>query len=341
MGGNDKILLAHGGGGRLTQQLIDEYIVPAFSNASLNDLGDAASLDLSSNKICFTTDSYVVKPLFFAGADIGKLAVCGTVNDLAVSGAKPFAISMGLIIEEGLELAAFKTIIESAATAARAAGVFIAAGDTKVVEHGSADKLFINTSGIGTRIPGLDVGFSRIAQGDVILINGSIGDHGMAILAGREGLRFESNIQSDCAPLNGIIQTLYEDDCLRPAIKFMRDATRGGVAAVLNEIARSADVVGEIEETKLPINPAVLAAAEMLGFDLLNVANEGKFIAIVQKEFAQKALEIMRSHPLGKDAAIIGQVGPQGDETIVELATAIGGRRIIQMPYGRELPRIC
>ena len=341
MSSNDKILLAHGGGGRLTEQLIREHILPYFSNASVDELGDSARLDMGGSRICFTTDSYVVKPLFFNGGNIGKLAVCGTVNDLAVAGSKPVAISMGLIIEEGLEIETFRTIIRSASEAAKEAGVIIAAGDTKVVEHGSADKLFINTSGVGLCVDGAVLGFGRIKEGDSIIINGTIGDHGMAILAGREALRFESRIQSDCAPLNGIISELYKSPVVLARLKFMRDATRGGLAAVLNEIAKAANISLVIVEKELPIRNDVRAAADMLGFDLLNVANEGKFVAVVDKDVADEAVAIMRKHPLGKDAAIIGQVGQRDDDAIVEMATSIGGSRIVQMPYGRELPRIC
>ncbi len=335
---NRTILLAHGGGGRLMEDLIRRVIVPRLGPTDAT-LTDAAAVDLPGGRICFTTDSFVVRPLFFPGGDIGKLAVCGTLNDLAVSGARPAALSLGLIIEEGFAMTDLERIVQSAADAAREAGVRIVTGDTKVVEKGAADGLFINTAGIGVPIAGAQVGFERIEPGDRILINGTLGDHGMTIMAGREEIGLRSSMQSDCACLSGLIEDLLE--ALGGKIKFMRDPTRGGAAATLNEIASAADVVVEIEETALPVELAVRGAAEMLGLDLLNVANEGKVIVVVSAEAADEALAICRRHPLGKKAAMIGQIVKPDPSPIVELLTRIGGRRVVQMPYGRELPRIC
>ncbi|MGB8226130.1 MAG: hydrogenase expression/formation protein HypE [Sedimentisphaerales bacterium] len=335
---NDKILLAHGGGGRLTNELIRSVIISALGNYTLCKLTDSAELKIGQTDICFTTDSFVVKPLFFNGGDIGKLAVCGTINDLAVGGSKPLVLSLSLIIEEGLEIEVLRKILHSAAKAAKQENVEIICGDTKVVEAGAADKIFINTSGIGLKLPKADIGFERIAAGDKIIITGTIGDHGMTIISHREGTKFESDLKSDCAPVSEIcgkvIETLGDD------IKFMRDPTRGGLAATLNEIVNQTNLGIEIEESQIPVNPTVQAAADMLGFDILNIANEGKVVIVVSAQKAQKCLKICQSCQIGKDAAIIGQV-VRSSEPIVELVTTIKGRRVVQMPYGRELPRIC
>jgi hydrogenase expression/formation protein HypE len=332
----ERILMAHGGGGRLMGSLIAEKILPRFANETLGQLADAAAVEVGGANVLFTTDSFVVKPLFFNGGDIGKLAVCGTVNDLAVAGARPVALSLALIIEEGFEIALLEKILDSAAEAARDAGVQIVAGDTKVVERGAADGIFINTAGIGARIA--DLSMRHIRSGDAIIINGDIGDHGMAIISQRKGLEFESPIQSDCAALSALTCAVLE---AVDGVRFMRDATRGGVAAVLNEIAVGAWHDIELVEAQLPVNHAVRAAADMLGFDLLDIANEGKVIMVVAAESAEAALEVCRNHELGRNAAIMGRVLDAAEDAIVELATAIGGRRVVQMPYGRELPRIC
>jgi hydrogenase expression/formation protein HypE len=334
----ERILLAHGGGGQLTNQLIRRTILPQFDNPALSELGDSARLDLPSTSICFTTDSYVVKPLFFNGGDIGKLAVCGTINDLAVSGTRPLALTLSLIIEEGLELSVLERVLRSAGDTARQNGVPIVTGDTKTVERGSADSLFINTAGIGIRLPNADVGMNKIAVGDKILISGTIGDHGMTILSQRKGIAFESQLQSDCAALAPLTCMLFESI---PGIKFMRDPTRGGLAATLNEIVEGSRLGIEIVEADIPVRPNVRAAADMLGFDVLGIANEGKFIAVVSPGAADECLSICRGHELGKDAAIIGEVVPPRGVPLIELRTRIGGRRMVQMPYGRELPRIC
>jgi hydrogenase expression/formation protein HypE len=334
----DKILLAHGGGGQLTDQLIRTHILPKFKNVALSKLGDSAKLDLTSTSICFTTDSYVVKPLFFNDGDIGKLAVCGTVNDLAVAGAKPIALALSLIIEEGFELDLLDRILDSIQIAAHENNVVIVTGDTKTVEAGSADKIFINTTGIGVRFPEADLGFDRIKVGDKVIINGTIGDHGMTIISQREDIKFQSQLKSDCAGLADLTCQLLENVS---GVKFMRDPTRGGLAATLNEIVRQSGLSIEIREKDIPINPAVQAAADMLGFDVLNIANEGKFVAVVSPDAVSECLSICRNHPLGKNTSLIGKIVKTQDVPLVELVTKIGGKRIVQMPYGRELPRIC
>jgi len=335
---DDRILLAHGGGGQLSDELIRYYILPRFRNDTLAELADSAKLNLASRSICFTTDSYVVKPLFFNGGDIGKLAVCGTINDLAVAGSAPVALSLSLIIEEGFEFELLEKILASISEAARQNDVNIVTGDIKTVEAGAADKIFINTSGIGTRLTGVDLGFNRISVGDKIIINGTIGDHGMTIISQREGIKFQSKLKSDCASIAELTQQLLENS---EGLKFMRDPTRGGLAATLNEICRGSGLSIEINEADIPINPTVQAAADMLGFDVLNIANEGKFVAIVSAGSANDCLNICRKNKLGKEASIIGKVVETRDTPMVEMTTKIGGKRIVQMPYGRELPRIC
>jgi len=335
---HDRILLAHGGGGQLSDDLIRRHILPKLKNDTLAELADSAKLNLPSDRICFTTDSYVVKPLFFNGGDIGKLAVCGTVNDLAVAGSRPLALSLSLIIEEGLEFELLEKILTSIGQAASQNKVNVVTGDTKTVEAGAADKIFINTAGIGVRLPGVELGCDRIAPGDKIIINGTIGDHGMTIISQREGIKFESQLRSDCAGLADLTCRLLEKT---DGIKFMRDPTRGGLAATLNEVSRASGLSIEIREADIPVNPTVQAAADMLGFDVLEIANEGKFAVIVSPESADDCLNICRNHPLGAHAAIIGQIVQTRDIPTVELITKIGGKRIVQMPYGRELPRIC
>jgi len=335
---NDRILLAHGGGGQLTDDLIRHHILPSLNNETLSELGDSAKLNVASTSLCFTTDSYVVKPLFFNGGDIGKLAVCGTVNDLAVAGSRPVALSLSLIIEDGFEFKLLDRILASIGETARQNNVNIVTGDTKTVEAGAADRIFINTAGIGIKLAGADMGYDKIAVGDKIIINGTIGDHGMTIISQREDIKFQSQMQSDCAALAGLTCELLENTS---GIKFMRDPTRGGLAASLNEISRSSGLSIEIREVDIPIKPVVQAAADMLGFDVLTIANEGKFIAIVSPESVDDCLRICKNHPLGKEAKVIGEVCRSSDVPLVEMITQIGGKRIVQMPYGRELPRIC
>ena len=335
---HDRILLAHGGGGQLTDDLIRKHILPNLENDTLAELGDSAALDLDSGSVCFTTDGYVVKPLFFNGGDIGKLAVCGTVNDLAVAGAKPIALTLSLIIEDGFELWLLDKILASIGKTARQSNVNIVTGDTKTVEAGAADKIFINTAGIGQRLAGVELGMDKISAGDKIIVNGTLGDHGMTIISQREDIKFQSQLASDCAPLAGLIGELLAGTT---GVKFMRDPTRGGLASTLNEIAQSTNLSVEIRENDIPVKPAVQAAADMLGFDVLAIANEGKFVAIVSPESADDCLNACRNHKLGKDAEIIGEIVEKRDVPVVELKTRIGGKRIVQMPYGRELPRIC
>ena len=336
---NEKIMLAHGGGGRKSAEFVNKYIVSRFANETLETMADSAKLKIGDENIFFTTDSYVVKPLFFNGGDIGTLAICGTVNDLAVCGGEPVGLSLALIIEEGLDVATLEKILDSAAAVAKEANVKILCGDTKTVDAGAVDKIFINTAGVGKKMDGADLSFRRIVPGDKIIVSGTIGDHGMTIMSQREGIKFESDLKSDCACVLPICKAVIET--CGGAVKFMRDPTRGGVSATLNEIATSAGVDIMIEQKAVPVNSTTAAAAEMLGFDILEIANEGKVVIVVSDEKAEQCLEACRKTVVGKDAAIIGQVGEKNDEPIVELATEIGGSRVVQMPYGRELPRIC
>ncbi len=335
---NEKILLAHGGGGQLSEELLRKHIFPKIQNKTLSKLGDSAEINLSSNSICFTTDSYVVKPLFFNGGDIGKLAACGTINDLSVAGSRPIALSLALIIEDGFEISLLEKILDSIGQITRENNVDIVTGDTKTVERGAADKIFINTAGIGIKITNADLGIDRISAGDKIIINGTIGNHGMTIISQREGIKFESQLKSDCAALSDLTCKLLENTT---GIKFMRDPTRGGLAATLNEITKSSGLSIIIKENDIPVNKTVQAAADMLGFDVLAIANEGKFVTVVSPDSADEVLSICRKHPLGKESTIIGEVVTSSNTPIVELITKIGGKRIVQMPYGRELPRIC
>jgi hydrogenase expression/formation protein HypE len=330
-----KILLAHGGGGQLTDELIRRYFLPRFKNDVLAELTDSAKLNLDSGSICFTTDSYVVKPLFFNGGDIGKLAVCGTINDLAVAGSKPVALVLSLIIEEGFELDLLEKILDSIGKTAKANNVSIVGGDTKTVETGAADGIFINTAGVGVRFA--ESAFDKIRAGDKIILSGTIGDHGMTILSQREGIKFQSLLKSDCAALAELTSRLFN----AKGVKFMRDPTRGGLAATLNEITKSTRLSIEINQADIPISPAVQAAADMLGLDVLNIANEGKFVAVISAKSTDKCLRICKGSKLGKKASVIGTVTETSDVPIVEMITRIGGRRIVPMPYGRELPRIC
>jgi len=336
---SDKILLAHGGGGQLSEDLIRKVLLPRLGGHGDQALLDAAPFKVGPRWLCMTTDSYVVNPLFFPGGDIGKLAVCGTINDLAVSGAQPFALSLALILEEGFPIAALEGVIDSIGRTAEANGVRIITGDTKTVEAGSADGLFINTTGIGLRRLGIELGFERIAPGDRVLISGTIGDHGRWILSQRQDIGFQTPLQSDCAALWGLIEGWL--DAAGPGIRFMRDPTRGGLAATLNEVVRATGKSIEILEPQIPVNPAVRGAAEMLGLDVMNVANEGKVVAVVAPEVAGRCLEIAKGHALGQQASIIGRVTAADQVPVVEMVTRVGGRRIVQMPYGRDLPRIC
>jgi len=335
---SDVILLGHGSGGKLSHQLLDELIVPILSGVDQRDQNDAAVLAAQQGRLAFTTDSYVVDPIFFPGGNIGDLAIHGTVNDLAMAGATPLAISVGLILEEGLAISELREILESMRAAAGEANVAIVTGDTKVVPRGKADKIFINTSGIGVIEHDLEISGSNAQAGDKILINGTIGDHGMAVLSCREGLELESALVTDSAPLNSMVNKLIEE--LGEQLHTLRDPTRGGVATTLKEIALQSQIEITLSETALPVNPSVGGACAILGMDPLFVANEGKLLAFVAAEVADQALAILQRHPHGKQAAIIGEVTATNPGK-VRLKTTIGGLRAIEMLAGEQLPRIC
>ncbi|MBU0969687.1 MAG: hydrogenase expression/formation protein HypE [Proteobacteria bacterium] len=334
---DDKILLDHGSGGKISHSMFSEMILPLFDNPELAKQDDGATLTIGENKLAFSTDSYVVDPLVFPGGNIGDLAVNGTVNDIAMCGATPLYISVGLIIEEGLPLAEFKVILESMAAAAKKAGVKIVTGDTKVVPRGKADKLFINTSGIGVIAPGVNVSGSNARPGDKIIVSGTIADHGITVLSTREGLKFDSDIQTDSAPLNRMVNAILDSGC---EVHVLRDPTRGGLGTTLNEIAVQSGVGMTLFESRLPVKGAVRGICELLGFDPLYIANEGKLIALVPEKDAQRVLEIIQQDEFGKDAVIIGEV-TQREPGRVFLETVIGGSRIVDMLTGEQLPRIC
>jgi hydrogenase expression/formation protein HypE len=335
-GSTERILLAHGGGGSLSAQLVREVFLPAFANEALAVLDDAAVLTLPGDRIAFTTDSYVVSPLFFPGGDIGGLSVAGTVNDLAVCGARPRHLSCSFILEEGLSLEDLRAIVASMARTAAVAGVTLVTGDTKVVEHGSADGVYITTAGVG-EVRDLPPGWGAPRPGDAVLINGPVGDHGFAVLAAREGLNFQTPLRSDCAPLNGLIDELFGAGL---ALRFLRDATRGGLAAVLNELAVGKDWGVLLAECAIPVSGAARSLGEILGIDPLFVANEGKVVAVVAGEDADDALAVMRRHPLGTAAAVIGRIESDMDGWVA-IETGLGAHRILDMPMGEQLPRIC
>jgi hydrogenase expression/formation protein HypE len=343
LAGYPTIVMGHGGGGKLGNELVEHLFLPAFRNPALENLGDAAVLDFSGEgvvggRLAMSTDSFVVQPLFFPGGSIGELAVNGTVNDLAVSGAVPRFLSASFILEEGLPLAQLAAIVETMAAAAATAGVEIVTGDTKVVERSHGDGCYINTAGIGVLRPGISVGPRRAQPGDAILLSGTIGDHGMAIMSVREGLEFESQIRSDCAALNGLITAVL--DAAGAAVHAMRDPTRGGLASTLNEIAAASGVGITIDELNLPVRPQVQAACELLGFDPVYVANEGKAVFFVAPEAADEVLAVLRAHPLGREAARIGQVTAEHPRLLVA-RTAMGANRVIPIQIGEQLPRIC
>jgi hydrogenase expression/formation protein HypE len=337
---NDKdkiILLAHGSGSKLSHELIEKKLLPPLTNPILSRLDDSAVFELNSGRLAFTTDSYVVNPIFFPGGDIGRLAVCGTVNDLAMSGAIPLYLSLSFIIEEGLAFKELERVVESVKAAADEAAVTIVTGDTKVVNRGSADKLFINTAGIGVVASEVDISGANARVGDKVILSGAIGDHGIAVMSQREGLRFSVSIQSDCAPLNKMVAEMLS---ISSKIHCLRDPTRGGVATTLNEIARQSGVGVRIEEDRIPIHDGVRAACELLGFDPLYVANEGKLVAVVAPEDAEKVLEKMRHNRYGIEAAIIGEVTAEHKGKVV-MRTRLGSLRIVDMLSGELLPRIC
>lgn len=332
----DKVTLAHGAGGKLSQELMDEVILPAFGNPLLNELHDGARVRMSG-QIAFTTDSYVVQPLFFAGGNIGKLAVCGTVNDLAMTGAVPRYISAGVIIEEGFPVGDLREIVATMRRMADEAGICIVTGDTKVVEKGKADGIFINTAGIGDIIPGTNISPKNVKPGMKVILSGYIGDHAAAILAGRHGLELPDSVRTDCAPLCHMTKAMLE---AAPDIAVLRDPTRGGVAAVLNEIAEASDCGILIDEETLPIRDEVQGVCDILGFDPLYLANEGKCIAFVPADKADKVLAAMQADKYGKDARIIGETTSEAKGQ-VGMRTVIGGIRVVDMPLGNIVPRIC
>ncbi len=338
MSGPEVITLAHGGGGTRMLELLTGTVFPLLGDPVLFDAEDAAALDLpeDAGRLALTTDCFVVKPAFFPGGDIGKLAVCGTVNDLAMRGARPLYLALGLILEEGLPVSDLELALRSAARTAREAGVRIVCGDTKVVERGMADGIYVNTTGLGSIPPGREVSIAGAVPGDALLINGFLGDHGMAVLSGREGFGLEMSVKSDCAPLHGLAESMLAAG----GVHSLRDPTRGGLAAACKEMAASSGCSIELEEEALPVRGEVRAACEMLGMDPLYLANEGKLLAAVAPESAGAVLEAMRRHPLGRESRMIGRVGDgRGGE--VSLLTPLGSHRLLRMPSGEQLPRIC
>ena len=333
----DRVLLAHGGGGTLSHQLISKMFFSHFDNNLLNEQHDSAIFNIEKGKIAFTTDSYVVQPIFFPGGDIGELAVYGTINDLTAAGAKAKFISVGFIIEEGFLMEDLWRVVQSIKRAADIAGVIIATGDTKVVDKGKGDNIFINTSGIGIISETINISPRNCKAGDKIILSGRIADHGITIMAAREGLEFDTTINSDTAPLNGLFETIEH---FGEKIHMMRDPTRGGIASTLNEIAETAKVGVLIEEEKIPLSEEVDAACEILGLDPLYIANEGKMIFIISEDSADEFLLKIRSHELGKEAQIIGTVTNENPGTVI-MKTTIGSKRVVDMISGEQLPRIC
>ena len=331
------IIMGHGGGGKLSADLIQHLFMPAFENSVLSNLGDAAELSLNGARLAFSTDSFVVRPLVFPGGNIGELAINGTVNDIAMTGATPLFLSTGFILEEGMDLALLGAIAQSMGEAAARAGVSVVAGDTKVVDKGHGDGVYINTAGIGLIPAGVNISPQRARPGDIVIVSGTIGDHGIAIMSVRAGLEFETVIQSDTAPLNGLVASLLE---VTHDIHVLRDPTRGGLASTLNEIAQSSGVGIAFDERKLPVTDPVRSACELLGLDPLYVANEGKLTAIVPQEWAEAILAAMQAHPLGRNAAIIGRVTAE-NPGVVTARTGIGATRLVDMQVGEQLPRIC
>lgn len=333
-----RVELVHGAGGRAMTDLVDSLFCPAFANEVLDRGGDAAVLPVDAGRIALTTDSFVVSPLFFPGGDIGSLAIHGTVNDLATSGAEPLWLTAGFVLEEGLPLADLARIVGSMGAAARDAGVLIVTGDTKVVERGKGDGLFVNTAGVGRVPAGLDLGARPPRPGDVLIVSGTIGDHGVAVMSHRAGLEFETTLESDSRPLHRLVAALLA--AAADGVRVLRDPTRGGLSATLNELARASGSGVRLDESALPVRDEVRGACELLGLDPLNVANEGKLVAVVAPEHADAALAALRAHPDGADAAIVGAFvdDPLG---LVRMRTAIGGERVVAWLHGEQLPRIC
>jgi len=339
----DKVILGHGSGGTLSRDLLNRLFLPELGKAAPRALDDSAVVMMDGQRYALTTDSHVVSPLFFPGGDIGRLAVCGTVNDLAMAGATPVALTCGFVLEEGLSFDVLQRVVASMKEAAKEAGVYIAAGDTKVVQKGGADKLFINTSGVGKISDGINISGANAKEGDVVIVSGTIGDHGIAVLSAREDLGFETTLESDVVPLNHLVEAMISAG----EIHVLRDPTRGGLATSLVEISEQSNVTVEIEEEALPAQPAVKAACEMLGFDPMYIANEGKLVAFVKESDADKVLDVMKKTKYGVGAAVIGKVIGTGKSLAkqsrgqVHLRTAIGGTRLVDMLPGEMLPRIC
>ncbi|MCM8785143.1 MAG: hydrogenase expression/formation protein HypE [Candidatus Omnitrophica bacterium] len=333
----NRIVLSHGSGGKLMHNLIENIFLKSFKNDILDKLYDSGIIEFKDFDICFTTDSYTVDPIFFKGGDIGKLSICGTVNDLAVTGAIPLYLSSSFIIEEGFEIKNLEKIVKSMHAISKKAKVKIVTGDTKVVEKGKVDKIFINTSGIGIRDKRIKLGIERIKEGDVVIINGGIAEHGLAVLISRDTFKIDADIKSDCAPLSGLIlEILKETD----KIKFMRDPTRGGISATLNEIVKNRDFGIIIYEEKIPVKKEVLSICEILGFDSLNIANEGKVIVICDRKEADIVLKKMRKNIYGKKAEIIGEIVKKPEGKVL-IETVTGSLRVLDMPVGEQFPRIC
>jgi hydrogenase expression/formation protein HypE len=331
------ITMAHGSGGLLSHQLIEQMFQPTFDNDLLNSAHDGAVMEAAAGRLAFTTDSFVVQPIFFPGGNIGDLAVNGTVNDLACCGASPEFLSVGMILEEGLPMEDLWKIVLSMKQAADQAGISIVTGDTKVVDRGSGDKIFINTSGVGPVREGVNIDPRNCSPGDVILLSGTLGDHGVAIMSARKGLEFETSIESDTAALNGLVETILDAS---PHVSVLRDPTRGGVATTLNEISRTARVGMVLQESEIPVTPAVRGACEVLGLDPMYIANEGKLLVILPEKEAGKVLEKMKAHPMGRDSRLIGKLTAD-HPSLVRMITSIGSSRIIDMLTGEQLPRIC
>lgn len=334
---HDTIQLAHGAGGRLSADLIDKIFLPRFGNETLDKLEDQATLELPGKKLAFSTDSFVVDPIFFPGGNIGELAINGTVNDVCMCGAKPLYISASFILEEGLPMEDLHHIVLSMEEAAKVASVTVVTGDTKVVDKGSCDKIFINTTGLGIIPDGVNISAANLQVGDKIILSGTIADHGMAVMTSREGLSFQTQVKSDTVALNGLVEEMLK---VTKDIHAMRDPTRGGVAATLNEFSRSSKIGIQIDGDQIPVKPKVHGACEVLGIDPLYVANEGKLVAVVSDNTAEDILSVMHQHPHGKDAVIIGVVVNDHPE-MVTIKTGLGVNRILDMPVGEQLPRIC
>lgn len=333
----ERILLAHGGGGLMMKQLIEAVVLPRFSNRYLDQLGDSAVLDASPGGLAFTTDSFVLKPLFLPGGDIGRLAVCGTVNDLAAAGARPAFLSLSMIIEEGFLVSDLERILDSARDAASEAEAEVVAGDTKVVERGAAEGIFLTTSGIGRVAEGVKVSPQGARPGDKVIVNGFLGDHGVAVMSVRPGIQFDTPVKSDMAPLGGLVAGILG---AAREIHAMRDPSRGGLAAALNEIASASRVAVLVDEERLPVRSEVRAACDILGLDPIVVPNEGKMVVICPATVADRVVEAMKRNPLGQETAVIGEVAEQPAGRVI-LRTRIGGHRIVDVPYGEHLPRIC